>query len=96
MSFNPVLPARDKPSSKGTRPLHASPPPPPPLPQVWSELDPHASGFIRAPDLPLLIMELHPPLGNRDTRSMAAGAQDIILSVDIPNRGNRVRAGRKA
>ncbi|KAG2493814.1 hypothetical protein HYH03_008033 [Edaphochlamys debaryana] len=57
--------------------------------QVWSELDPGATGFIRASDLPVLIMELDPPLGNRGTRSMRVGAQDIIMGTDIPNRGNR-------
>ncbi|KXZ48370.1 hypothetical protein GPECTOR_28g777 [Gonium pectorale] len=57
--------------------------------RVWSELDPRASATIRAADLPVLIMELDPPLGNRGTRSMRWGAQDIIMAVDIPNRANR-------
>ncbi len=57
--------------------------------QVWSQLDPRASGYIRAADLPVLIMELEPPLGNRGTASMRAGAQDIIMTCDIPNRRNR-------
>ena len=48
-----------------------------------------ATGYIRAQDLPILIMELEPPLGNRGCASMRAGAQDIIMTTDIPNRKNK-------
>ena len=58
---------------------------------VWAELDPAASNYIPVKDLPTLVAELDPPLGARGEECGRAKVQQIIMAVDIPNRGNRVR-----
>ncbi|GFR46009.1 hypothetical protein Agub_g7487 [Astrephomene gubernaculifera] len=52
---------------------------------VWSSVDPAATGFIHASRLPLVIGALDPPLGTRTEGKMDRSAvQSVILSVDIP------------
>eukprot|EP00803_Ostreobium_quekettii_P004182 evm.model.scf_87.7 EVM.evm.TU.scf_87.7 scf_87:110745-119200(-) len=58
--------------------------------EVWSDLDPHATNYIPAVKLSTLLSELEPPLGVRGTAAGTAEIQSIIMSVDIPNRNNKV------
>lgn len=58
--------------------------------QVWSELDPDATNFIPTVRLSTLISELDPPLGVKGTSGGPVAIQNIIMSVDIPNRNNMV------
>lgn len=58
---------------------------------MWSELDPGASGFIPTIELSALILELDPPLGVRGLIEDPTAVQKNIMSVDIPNRENRVQ-----
>lgn len=57
---------------------------------MWSELDPDATNFIPTIKLSTLISEIDPPLGVRGTSGGPVAIQNIIMSVDIPNRNNTV------
>ena len=59
--------------------------------QAWSEHDPCSTGYIPAASLSLLIMELEPPLGVRGSNRPRLGILEIIMSMDIPNRDQKVR-----
>ncbi len=58
--------------------------------QVWSDLDPSASGFISALQLSTLLAEVAPPLGVRNEGDTALKIQAVILSTDIPLHSDRV------
>lgn len=73
---NPFLPCTPH------KPLHQ---------QAWAELDPRATNFIPAVQLGTLICELDPPLGVRGEEGVRAKLQSIIMSVDVPLHGSRVR-----
>jgi len=54
--------------------------------EVWSQLDPHATYYISASKLQLIVSELEPPLGiGAGSKRGKTEIQQIIMSVDIPN-----------
>lgn len=54
--------------------------------EVWSALDPHATYYIPASKLQLIVQELDPPLGIAGAGKRGkTDIQQIIMSVDIPN-----------
>jgi len=54
--------------------------------EVWSALDPHATYYIPASKLQLIVSELDPPLGIAGAGKRGkTDIQQIIMSVDIPN-----------
>lgn len=61
--------------------------------QAWSELDPHATGYIPALQLSMLLAQLEPPLGmHGDSGGAAAHIQAALMSTDIPMHGTQVGA----
>mmetsp|Transcript_11321 Transcript_11321/g.26831 ORF Transcript_11321/g.26831 Transcript_11321/m.26831 type:complete len:1216 (+) Transcript_11321:1-3648(+) len=58
--------------------------------EAWSDLDPQANCFIPVSKLSNLISELEPPLGVKGVVHTKSEVQNIIMTVDIPNRGGNV------
>ena len=46
------------------------------FPEAWSDLDPHATGFIPVMELKKLVSRLHPPLGMGDNAPERQGSTD--------------------
>lgn len=58
--------------------------------EVWADLDPDANYFIPVSKLSNLISELEPPLGVKGVTHTKSEVQNIIMTVDIPNRSGHV------
>uniref|UniRef100_A0A7S1XCD4 Voltage-gated ion channel superfamily n=1 Tax=Tetraselmis chuii TaxID=63592 RepID=A0A7S1XCD4_9CHLO len=58
--------------------------------EVWADLDPDANYFIPVSKLSNLISELEPPLGVKGVVHTKSEVQNIIMTVDIPNRSGQV------
>eukprot|EP00798_Chlamydomonas_sp_ICE-L_P001589 gene1589-32977_t len=57
---------------------------------IWESLDPFATGFIPTLCLATLLKRLEAPLGVKDVEHQGIAIQDILNSVDIPNRPGNV------
>eukprot|EP00951_Prasinocladus_malaysianus_P000337 scaffold2539_cov43-Prasinocladus_malaysianus.AAC.1 len=58
--------------------------------EAWADLDPEANYFIPVQKLSNLISELEPPLGVKGVVHTKSEVQNIIMTVDIPNRAGNV------
>ena len=59
--------------------------------EVWANFDPDATYWIPAASLAYLIQRLEPPLGTLGLSWNRSDVQSIVMSLDIPEHGGRVR-----
>ena len=67
-----------------------------PMPQVWAELDPHATNYMPATQLGSLLWALDPPLGLAGEDGGRAKLQNVVMALDVPVHGARVRIRSRA
>jgi len=58
--------------------------------ETWEELDVHGTGYIDAPSLTALLLAIPSPMGVKGQDHVAMRIQEIVQSVNIPFRNNRI------
>jgi len=58
--------------------------------EQWSKLDPHATYYISAAELQVMVASLDPPMGTKGSGTGKSEIQSIIMSVDIPNHNGKI------